>query len=125
MSLKYPDRWWMRYRDLDQAIEHWNACARSTLRLLSAPHVLLIRHEALRADPEAVLREVCRFAGFPFDPAMIERRVEGARAIVTERESWKNDVLKPSRVAIEDRFAEVFVAEQRTYVEARLERIDF
>jgi sulfotransferase family protein len=125
MARKYPDRWWVRYRDLDESIEHWNVGARSTRKLLGRPEVMLVRQEALRADPERVLREVCRFAGLPFATEMIERRVEAARAIVTEREGWKADVLGEVRLAIEDRFSEVFDAEQRAYVEARLERVDF
>jgi hypothetical protein len=124
MSRKYADRWWIRYRDIDEAIEQWNQCARLTRRLLEVPEVLLIRHERLRADPEPVLREVCRFAGLEFAPRMIERRVEGAQAVVTEREPWKADVFNQVR-AIDDRFNDVFDAAQRAYVEARLERIDF
>ena len=124
MSQKYADRWWVRYRDIDEAIEQWNQCARLTRRLLDVPEVLLIRHERLRADPEPVLREVCRFAGLEFAPDMIERRVEGAQAVVTHLEPWKADVLNEVR-AIDDRFNEVFDAAQRAYVEARLERIDF
>lgn len=124
MSQKYADRWWIRYRDVDEAIEQWNQCARLTRRLLDVPEVLLIRHERLRADPESVLHEVCRFAGLAFAPQMIERRIEGARAVVTEREPWKADVFDQVR-AIDDRFNQVFDPAQRAYVEARLERIDF
>jgi hypothetical protein len=124
MSQKYADRWWVRYRDVDEAIEQWNQCARLTRRLLGAPEVLLIRHERLRAEAESVLREVCRFAGLPFTTDMIERRVEGARGVVTEREPWKADVFNQVR-AVDDRFNEVFDAAQRTYVESRLERIEF
>jgi len=125
MACKYPDRWWVRYRDLDEAIEHWNACARSTRGMLGRSEVLLVRHEALRSDPQSVLREVCRFAGLQFTRDMIDRRAEHARAIVTAREPWKAEVLERVRSAIEDRFAQVFNAEQRAYVESRLERIDF
>jgi hypothetical protein len=124
MSHKYADRWWIRYRDLDEAIEQWNQCARLTRRLLDHPDVLLVRHEQLRADPETVVREICRFAGLPFAREMIERRAEGARAVVTEREPWKADVLNQLR-GVEDRFSEIFDAAQRAYVEARLEPIDF
>jgi hypothetical protein len=125
MSRKYPDRWWIRYRDLDASIEHWNQCARATRLLLGHPDVLVIRHEALRANPEAVMREVCRFAGLPFTREMIRRRAENARSIVTAREPWKADVLADVRSAVEDRFERVLDPEQRAYVEARLERVEF
>ena len=124
MSQKYSDRWWARYRDVDEAIEQWNQCARLTRRLLDVPEVLLIRHEQLRADPESVLREVCRFTGLVFSADMIERRTEGARGVVNEREPWKADVFNQVR-AVDDRFTQVFDATQRAYVESRLERLDF
>jgi hypothetical protein len=55
---------------------------------------------------------------------MIERRLEGAKGVVTGREPWKADVFNELRI-VDDRFNEVFDATQRAYVESRLERIDF
>lgn len=40
--------------------------------------VLVVRYEALRADPTAELRRVARFAGLPDDDASIAAAVEGA-----------------------------------------------
>lgn len=120
---KYPR--WAHYRDLDLAIGLWNTCARHTRRLLDMPEVLLIRHERLLPDTEAVVQEVCRFAGLPFDRHMIDGRAEAARAVIMANEPWKADVLKPIRSAIEDKFDRLFDAEQKTYIEARLEPIDF
>jgi len=53
------------------------------------------------------------------------RRAEAAAAVIRGAESWKADVLKPIRAAAEDKFDRLFDAEQRAYVESRLERIDF
>jgi len=125
MARKYPDRFWVKYRDLDEAIERWNICVRYTRGLLDLPEVLLVRYERLVSETEAVVEEVCRFAGLPFRRDMIERRADAASAVVTAREPWKADVLAPMRAAPEDKFNEVFTADQRAYVEARLERVDF
>jgi hypothetical protein len=87
--------------------------------------VLLVRYEQLCTDTEAVLEETCRFMGLRFTRDMIDRRTEAASRLVTAREPWKADVLTPMRSAPEDKFNEVFTADQRAHVDARLERIDF
>jgi hypothetical protein len=125
MARKYPDRWWVRFRDLDRAIEVWNRSARHARFLLGNPAVLLIRHERLLSDTAAVMQEVCRFAGLPFTRHMIDRRAESARAVITAREPWKAEVLTPIRPAIEDKFECLFDHEQKAYIEARLEHVDF
>jgi sulfotransferase family protein len=125
MACKYPDRFWVKYRDLDQAIERWNICVGYTRRLLDVPEVLVVRYERLVSETEAVLEDVCRFAGLPFTRDMIDRRLEAAGRVVTSREPWKADVLTPMRFVVEDKFNELLTADQKAYVEARLERIDF
>jgi hypothetical protein len=125
MAGKYPDLFWAKYRDLDEAIKLWNGCVRHTRRLLNVPEVLLVRHERLVSDTEAVVQEMCGFAGLAFSRDMIDRRAEAAGAVVRGAESWKADVLKPIRSAAEDKFGQLFDAEQKAYVESRLERIDF
>ena len=125
MARQYPDRWWVRYRDLDNAIERWNISVRHTRRLLDVPDVLLVRYERLVAETAAVAEEVCRFAGLPFSRDMIDRRAEAASTVVTAGEPWKADVLTPMRSSAPDKFNELFDAEQKAYIESRLERIDF
>lgn len=124
MACKYPDRWWVRYRDLDVAIETWNRCARVTRRQLDMPEVLVIRHERLVTDTEAVMHEVCRFTGLPFTRQMIDSRVQAAGSVIASHEPWKTDVLNPIRSALDDKFDRLFDPAQKAYVEARLEKLD-
>jgi hypothetical protein len=44
----------------------------------AGPSVMLVRYEALRADPAGELRRVAAFAGLPCDAERIARAVEGA-----------------------------------------------
>jgi hypothetical protein len=125
MAHKYPDRWWGKFRDLDRAIELWNKSARHARRVLALPGVLLVRHERLISDTEAVIREVCSFSGLPFTRQMIDHRVDSARALITAREPWKAEVLAPIRSVIENKFERLFDTQQQAYIEARLERVDF
>jgi hypothetical protein len=125
MARKYPDLWWGKFRDLDWAIRVWNRAATHTRLLLGMPEALVIRHERLLSDTEAVAREVCRFAGLPFSRRMLDCRAEAASTIVTAYEPWKADVLRPIRPAVEDKFERLFDAAQQAYIQARLERVDF
>jgi hypothetical protein len=125
MAHKYPDRWWVEFHDVDRAIDAWNKGARHARRLLGVPGVLLVRYERLVSDTEAALREVCRFAGLPFNAQMIDRRVQSAGALITAREPWKAEVLAPIRSVSEDKFERMFDTKQQAYIEARLERVDF
>jgi Sulfotransferase family len=125
MACKYPDRWWSRFRDLDQAIDVWNRCAIRTRQLLRMPEVLVLRHERLLSDTEAVVQEACRFLGLPFTRQMIDCRAQAASSVITEHEPWKADVLTPMRSATDDKFGRLFDAGQKAYIEARLERIEF
>ncbi len=125
MACKYPDLWWAKFRDLDWAIRVWNRAATHTRLLLGMPEVVVIRHERLLSDTEAVAREVCRFAGLPFSRRMLDCRAEAASNIITAHEPWKADVLGPIRPAVEDKFERLFDAKQQAYIEARLERVDF
>ncbi len=126
LALKYPDVWWWaRYRDLDQAIKTWNYCARQARALRNLDGVLLVRYERLVSETDAVLREICAFAGLPFRPEMIQRRAEAAGAVVCVDEPWKRGVLEPLQPATADKFDRIFSAEQKAYIEARLKRINF
>ena len=123
MARSYPDRFWAKYRSLDTAIERWNVCVQRTRGLLNIPEVLLVRHERLVSDTEAVAQEICNFSGLAFSRDMIERRAQVAGSMIRGDEPWKADVLKPIRSA--DKFDLLFDAEQKAYIESRLERIDF
>lgn len=105
---------------MDAPIALWNGCVRRTRRLLNVPGVLLVRHERLISDTEAVAREICGFAGLAFS-----RRAQLAQSMIRSDEPWKADVFKPIRSVAEDKFDRLFDAEQKAYIEARLEQIDF
>jgi len=125
-ALKHPNVWWRAGRgDLDQALNRWNESVRHTRALRNVAEVLLIRYERLISDTETVLREICAFAGLHFKPEMIERRSEAARTVVTAAEPWKVGVLGTLRRAPDDKFGRLFSVEQKAYIEARLEQIDF
>jgi hypothetical protein len=125
MALRYPDTWWALFRDLDRAIERWNTALRQTRRLRDVPEVLLVRYERLISETEAVVEEMCRFTGLPFSREMIDRRAEAARTVVATGAPWEAEALAEMRPAAEDKFNKLFSAEQKAYIESRLERIDF
>ena len=66
------------------------------------PEVLLIRYERLISETEAVIEDVCRFAGLPFSREMIDRRAEAASTVVATGEPWKEEALAAMRTVAED-----------------------
>jgi sulfotransferase family protein len=125
LALEYPDKFWARFLDLDLAIEHWNVSLRHARALLRVPNVLLVRYERLLAEAEAVLGEICAFAGLAFSREMIDRRSEVASELILDFETWKARVLGAISPSSESRFDRIFDAGQKAYIESRLEPIDF
>jgi hypothetical protein len=75
---------WARPRGLVDFACQWRlevAGARRFGREAAAGRYLELRYEDLVAEPEARLREVCRFLGLELEPAMLEyhRRVDAAQ----------------------------------------------
>lgn len=124
MACRYPSRWWAMYRDLDAAIEEWNRCARDMRQLLGMPDVLLIHHERLRSETEAVAQQICHFFNLCFSRRMIDSRTAAARSVITVREPWKAEVWGPIKPATDDKYERLFDASQKAYIEARLEQFD-
>jgi hypothetical protein len=125
LALEYPDKFWTKFLDLDLAIEHWNVALRHTRELIGVPEVMLVRYERLLSETETVLREICEFAGLRFSREMLDRRSEVAPALILDFETWKTRVLGAVPASSESRFEQLFDAGQKTYIELRLEPIDF
>jgi hypothetical protein len=125
LGLEYPDKFWTKFLDLDLAIEHWNVALRHTRELIGVPEVMLVRYERLLSETETVLREICEFAGLRFSREMLDRRSEVAPALILDFETWKTRVLGAVPASSESRFEQLFDAGQKTYIELRLEPIDF
>jgi hypothetical protein len=124
-AIKHPNVWWPQGRsDLDEAVNRWNTFLSHAQAIREAVHVRIVRYEKLVSETKATLEDICAFAGLPYSPEMVERRSEAAREVVTTIEPWKTGVLGPLR-ADDDKFERVFSAEQKAYVEARLQPIDF
>jgi hypothetical protein len=121
----HPNVWWAQGRsDVDEAIKRWNTFLAHARAIRRATDVRIVRYERLISETASTLHELCAFAELPYSREMAEHRSEAARTVVTAVEPWKAGVLGPLRPD-EDKFARVFSAEQKAYIEARLEPIDF
>lgn len=65
-------------------------CSRRNARRLPADVFHVIRYESLVADPEPVLRELCRFLGEDFHPAML--KPNEVREVVPEKKVWHENL---------------------------------
>jgi hypothetical protein len=61
-----------RLGNLDDGIDRWISSSRITEDEQSAEDVKVVRYEDLITDTESVLREICRFLGLTFIPAMLD-----------------------------------------------------
>jgi hypothetical protein len=74
------------------AIARWRDYDESSARFFEVdPGAWTVRYEELVRDPGATLRELCRFIGEPFDPAMLDTS-ESARQVNAANEPWKAKV---------------------------------
>jgi Sulfotransferase family len=65
-------------------------CSRRNQKRLPADTFHVIRYESLVADPEPVLRELCRFLDEEFHPAMLEP--SEVRDVVPEKKTWHGNL---------------------------------
>ncbi|SNT07146.1 amino acid adenylation domain-containing protein [Antarctobacter heliothermus] len=83
-----------KFGSFRNAMQVWASDQRFGLRMLGhfGPNrVFLQRYEDLVADPEGVLRDLCRFAGFAFEPEMLEfHQTDTVKAFSTRKDAWKN-----------------------------------
>ncbi len=126
MSVKYPQRsWWKEYSDLDHAIANWNTCVRLARRYRHKKNYLVVKYERFVSSPESVLREVCDFIGVAFSDDMLEQRAQAADAIVLSVEAWKQSASEQISGDRQGKFDKLFDDAQKTYINERLEKVDF
>lgn len=120
-SRRYPDEHWgYEYSSVDRCIAQWNLSARLTRQHLHKENHLLVRYEALVDDPEAVLRDVCRFIGVEYEARMMEEYQEKGRKVVPKWVQWHAGVGASIRSANNTKFLELFDEGQRQYILERL-----
>jgi len=70
--------------------EHWETCVRGAAEAakFGADRYLEVRFEALLADPDAQIREICRFLRIDFDPRMLAYREQVRRLVPAGEASY-------------------------------------
>lgn len=117
----YPT--WASFLDLDRAAERWNAAVEESLAYAGRPGHLLVRYEALLAQPEQTLKQLMAFVGASYEPQMLEEAGREVAGLVRHDEPWKGSVAGGLR----DRrkFEWVFTPEQRAAVTHSLRELDW
>lgn len=100
---------WSNYHPIVTSL-FWASAMRKARHFSDHPRVTEIAYEALLAEPERTMSEVCRFLGLRFDPAMLDVPVEGSstrhdapdrRGIDQSRiDSWRDGGLTSAEIAI-------------------------
>lgn len=98
--------WGEGWRPVECYAEEWMAMMRSTeaFALRNSNLIMSVRLEDLVADPAALVKQVCEFAGAAFEPAALENYRDGAAPLFGAGNFWKNTVAdQPISSAIANR----------------------
>lgn len=122
VTQKYPEIWGGA-RSLDACIARWNKDVALSLSYRERPNHLLVRYEALTADPEATLRKVFAFVRLPFSAAAIGGHHQASQRIITPGEAWKSSVGGPIRRAEHHKLNRLFSPASRAYILERTQSV--
>ncbi len=105
------------------AMRLWSEDQQFGLRMLGhfgPERVFFQRYEDLVANPEAVLRQVCAFAGLPFAPEMLRHHeASGVQEFSTRKAAWEN-LSRPVMADNFNKYRQSLSARQIAGVEAAL-----
>lgn len=124
VARRHPAVWRSRYRffgarglTVDECVLRWNRAMACTAAVAGNPAHLIVRYEAVVADPRAAIGRMCSFIGLPW-PGGAPVVPPGAGHILADEE-WKRDAMSPPG-ARPPRFDEAFPPRTRDRVLRRL-----
>jgi hypothetical protein len=103
-------------RTVEQLVAEWQRAVQISLQCDGKPNHLLVRYEALVADPPATLQQVCNFIGASFQAERLQQYSERAATLSLPHEPWKAGVQQPIVNRNGARFEQLFDAQQRAYI---------
>ena len=115
---KYPKQWPTEPASIDLSVNRWLKDVGISLQYVDDPAHFIVRYESLVANPEAILKPLCRFIGVDYLPDMLSRYAATAQLVSLSREPWKAGVAAPIRNANATKFYRLFgQAEQASILE--------
>ncbi|MEM8964608.1 MAG: sulfotransferase, partial [Acidobacteriota bacterium] len=96
-SLHRASAHWERQYGVAECVRRWNRDVAFSLARRTSPRDHFVVYEQLTDDPETVLRRLCHDLDLPWQAEIPARYETGARAVVTDGESWKAKVGGPIR----------------------------
>ena len=115
---KYPKQWPTEPASVDLSVNRWLKDVSISLQYVDDPAHFIVRYESLVANPEAILKPLCRFIGVDYLPDMLSRYAATAQLVSLSREPWKAGVAAPIRNANATKFYCLFSqAEQASILE--------
>lgn len=112
--------WCSQYDTVEKRINQWNHAVRLSANYSGHPNHKVIAYERLVTETPAVLQELCRFLGVPYDRTMLEDYGETAEKVILEKEGWKANNRDRIQNANATKFYALFNEEERAYIERRL-----
>jgi hypothetical protein len=125
---KYPKQWISEFAGtelcVNLCINRWLKDVSTSLRYVGVANHTFVRYEALVANPQATLEELCEFMGIPFTHHMLAGYTLAARQVSLAREPWKLGVALPISNANSTKFYHLFDRQQQDYIVQRTSAVD-
>ncbi|MGH8027697.1 MAG: sulfotransferase family protein [Pseudoxanthomonas sp.] len=114
---------WRPYLQIERGIDRWNRALAESLSWRRHPSHLLVRYEALMADPQRTLARILHFLDCPDEPGICAAHAQAVSRLVRPDEPWKRgnfDALGNRR-----KFHKLFDSDQQHRIVAGLDKPDW
>lgn len=116
---QHPEQWGGP-RDIERCIRRWIRDVVISLQCIQKPRHLLVRYEHLAAEPESVLKDLCRFIGIEYNEILLQDYTLAAKRLTTSDEPWKALIGNGIRRDKGDKFIRIFDQGKQRYIIDRL-----
>lgn len=96
-SLHLASQSWERPYDLETCVQRWNDDVAFSLGRISSASDHFVFYEDLTSEPAAAVRRLLSELDLDWQPGMLDRFAETANRLVTQGETWKQNVGRPVR----------------------------
>lgn len=119
VTQQYPEVWGGA-RSVDACIDRWIKDVGLSRSYQGKPNHLLVRYEALTADPETCLREIFTFVGVPFVPEVLSDYGRASQRVIAPGEAWKASVRGGIQNTSKRKFSRLFTPTNQAYILGRV-----
>jgi hypothetical protein len=120
---RHPKSFWARdFGRAEDCVRVWNRAIEASASRVGRPEHYMLDFARLTREPEAVVRDLCRWLGIEFEPGMVTDYGRTAERLLLPGEPWKAGIREPVRT--EDKFRRLFTEEEQAEILRQLDPLD-